>query len=366
MTGPAANGMPPADEIAEPTVGSTSSAKVIHGRLIPPQQQILLYSAEEWEAFIQEWVHFQKSKYTKVVRLSGATDMGIDVAGFTDNAGFLGVWDNYQCKHYDDPLTPSIAVPEIGKALWHSFKKRFMPPRKYYFMAPKDCGMSLKKLLMNHVELKAKVLEKWDDWCGATITSTEKVSLVGDFLAYVEKFDFTIFTFRTALEAIDEHRHTPYHATRFGGGLPDRPGADGPPADPAHSESRYLQQLFDSYADHKKVAIANIHALGPWPDLAEHYHRQREFFYHAESLRNFARDTVPSGTFEDLQEEIHAGVVELAASPHSDAFLCVNAVTQAATQLALTANGLISVVKVQDRRGICHQLANDDRLKWRK
>ena len=89
-------------------------------------------------------------------------------------------------------------------------------------------------------------------------------------------------------------------------------------------------------------------------------------FYHAESLRNFARDTVPPGTFEELQDEIHAGVVELAVSHHPDAFACVNAVTQAATQLALTASGLINVVKIQDRRGICHELANDDRLTWRK
>jgi hypothetical protein len=298
--------------------------------------------------------------------MSGAADMGIDVAGFTDDDGFQGVWDNYQCKHYDDPLTPSVAIPEIGKTLWHSFKRRFVRPQRYYFMAPKDCGMSLKKLLLNPAGLKAKLIENWDKWCARRITSTESTPLGGAFLDYVNEFDFSIFTFKTALEAIDEHRHTPYHATRFGGGLPDRPASERPPADPARSESRYLEQLFDAYGDHKKVAIADLNGLGPWPDLVEHYHRQREFFYHAESLRNFARDTVPTGTFEDLQDEIHAGVMELAASPHPDALVRVNAVTQAATHLALTASGLISVVKIQDRRGICHQLANDDRLKWRR
>ncbi len=62
---------------------------------------------------------FQKSQYKKVVRLAAATGMGIDVAGFTDAAALKGVWDNFQCKHYDDPLTPSVAMPEIGKVLWH-------------------------------------------------------------------------------------------------------------------------------------------------------------------------------------------------------------------------------------------------------
>jgi hypothetical protein len=101
-------------------------------------------------------------------------------------------------------------------------------------------------------------------------------------------------------------------------------------------------------------------------DLVGHYHRQREYFYHAESLRNFARDTVPSGTFEDLQNEVHAGVIEVEAAPHADGFVRVNAVTQAAALLPLTANGLISVTKIQDKRGICHQLANTDRLTWKK
>ena len=78
-------------EIAEPSGKAVpSSAKVLHGRLIPPQQQILLYSADDWEEFILEWVHYQKTKYQKVVRLCGANDMGIDVAGFTDAVVFLG------------------------------------------------------------------------------------------------------------------------------------------------------------------------------------------------------------------------------------------------------------------------------------
>jgi hypothetical protein len=356
-----------AEEIPNPPAKSAvSSAKVLHGRLIPPQQQILLYSFDEWEEFILEWVHYQKTKYKKVVRLSGANDMGIDVAGLVDAKAFFGVWDNFQCKHYDDPLTPSTAIPEIGKALWHSFNGKFELPRRYYFMAPRDCGMSLKKLLLNPQELKAKFIEKWDEWCSKEITSKETIPLDGKFADYVSAADFSIFTFKTALEAIDEHGHTPFHAARFGGGLPDRPRSLTPPTEPAKTESRYLQQLFEAYGDHHKKSVACLADLASSNDLVEHYHRQRESFYHAESLRNFARDTVPTGTFEDLQDEVHAGVIEVEAAPHADGFIRANAVTQAAALLPLTANGLISVTKVQDKRGICHQLANDDRLKWKK
>ena len=355
------------EDVPEPSMsGVMSATKIIHGKLIPAQQQILLYSADDWERFIEEWVHYQWSQYNKITRLSGSKDMGIDVAGFVDDCGFNGVWDNFQCKHYDKALTPGTAIPEIGKCLWHSFKGRFVPPRKYCFMAPKDCGMNLKKLLLNIPDLKGMVFARWDSWCAKSITSTETIALEGEFREYAEAFNFSIFTFKPTLDAIDEHRKTPYHAARFGGGLPDRPDVEKPPGEPSALESRYIQQLFEAYGDHKHTVVARMACLSEWPDLQKHYHRQREFFYHAESLRNFARDAVPPGTYEDLQEEVHAGVVELEAAPQPDAFFRVNAVTQAAAQLSLTANGLISVTKVQDRRGICHQLANEDRLHWVK
>ena len=38
-------------------------------------------------------------------------------------------------------------------------------------------------------------------------------------------------------------------------------------------------------------------------------------------------------------------------------------VSQAAS-IATTSNPLTSVVKVQDQQGICHQLANENRLLW--
>lgn len=351
-----------------PVVGTPSSAKILHGRLIPPPQQILLYSANEWEIFVEEWVHYQKTIYHKVVRFAGANDMGVDVAAFVDENGLQGIWDNYQCKHYKDAITPKTGVSEVGKIIWHIFKKHISCPRKYYFLAPKDCGMSLKKLLLNTNDLRRKLIEKWDDWCGTSrfITSKDVINLDVEFKDFVDAFDFKIFTFKTALDAIDEHRKTPYHAARFGGGLPDRPQTDTPPQVPEIHESRYIEQLFEAYTDNKNDNVENLDTLEQWPDLADHYHRQREYFYSAESLRNFARDTVPYGTFDELQAEVHAGVVEIEAGPHPCALTRLNSVTQAAAQLPLTANGLISVTRIQDKKGICHQLSNDDRLTWKK
>lgn len=358
---------PQMEEIAEPVqTPPPSSARILHGRMIPPQQQILLYSSDEWERFIHEWAHYQKSKYKRVARLSGAGDMGIDVAGFTDDDELSGVWDNYQCKHYATPLGPKVAIIEIAKCLRHSFNGSFKPPRHYYFMAPKDCGIELRSLFSSHSALKERVFQEWDKWAADAITSTKTIPLTGAFRAYADQFDYSIFKPRTSLEVIEEHRQTPFFPARFGGGLPDRPASENPPTEPHQKESRYLEQLAKAYEDKLKRPLTSDVDLAQGSELGRHYGRQREYFYHAESLRNFARDNVPPGTFEDLQDEILAGVIELCEGNHVDGFERLNATTQEAVKINMTASALITVTKAQDKRGICHQLANADRLLWVK
>ncbi len=353
-------------DIPPPSATPGTAANVQFGIPRPPQQQLLLYSPEEWEEFIREWVHHLKKQYSKVLRVGGAGDMGIDVGGFTDDKRLLGVWDNYQCKHYAKALTPSEVTPEIAKVLWHSFKKHYAAPRRYYFVAPMECGITLKKLLLKPEDLRTYVRDHWSKQCARAVTEDETIALDGEFEQYFNAFDFTVFDQRSLLEVLDEHRNTPYHAIRFGGGLPARPKVDAPPFEEKEHSSRYVQQLFEAYSEHTKAGVSDLAGLSARQDLADHFHRQREFFYHAEALRNFARDTVPAGTFEDLQSEVHAGVADVEAAAHADGYARVNAVTQTAVGLSITSNALISAIKVQDCKGICHQLANEDRLRWRK
>ena len=348
-----------------PSPPAATSAKVAFGKVLPPQQQLILYSSSEWESLIQEWVTAVGKNYDKIGRMSGPGDMGVDVAGFLDDKKFRGKWDNYQCKFYADPITVNEGCEEIGKLIWHCFKDEFVPPQKYYFVAPKGVAPLLKKFLTNG-KLKEELKKRWDKVCKTKITTTQETPLTGDFLTYLDKFVFSIFDYKEALEIVDAHRQSMYFAARFGGGLPDRPGVAAPPPHTGPSESHYIEQLYDVYSERENEPIADSAKLGTFPELSEHLDRQREAFYHAEALRNFARDTVPPGTFESLQTEIHDGVVEVEKADHNDGLDRVNAVTQCATTLQLTSNGLITVLNVKDRKGICHQLANVDKLKWKK
>lgn len=78
----------------------------------------------------------------------------------------------------------------------------------------------------------------------------------------------------------------------------------------------------------------------------------------------YARDSVPDGTFELLQGDVYSGVIDTAEADHASGLDRLRAVLTQSGQLDLGAHALISVSRIEDRQGICHQLANADRLTW--
>jgi hypothetical protein len=341
-----------------------SAAQVASGVPIPKAARVGLLSPDDWEAFVEEWGTSLFDEYHKVRRFGGSGDLGIDVAGFVTPQGFNGDWDNYQCKRYGHALRPSDIWVEIGKIIYYSFLDEYTPPRMHYFVCSKGIGTTLEMLLNSIDKLKEKSRENWDKHCKDKITDNNEVKLEGELLVYFDGFDFTIFSSKSVPELIEGHATTGYHAVRFGGGLPARPTPAAPPNTPSAAESRYIRQLLDAYGDHVGSVLSGPDDLEPHKALEKDYLRQRERFYHAESLRNFARDTVPEGTFDALQDEVHQGVVDICEDAHNDGFARMKATLNQSTQIAITANPLAPATKTQDRQGICHQLANNDRLTW--
>jgi hypothetical protein len=350
--------------LAPPIV--VTAAQVSNGPVIPPQQRLLTYSPNDWEDFVEEWAYYcLTEKYDHVQRFSGAGDMGIDVAGFCDDQRLKGVWDNYQCKHYDHALRPSDVWSEFGKIIWYSYNGEYTVPRRYYFVSPRGAGTSLSRLFSNATKLREELIANWDKSVKAAITTTQEVLLDSKLKDYVDAFDFSIFDAKTALQLVGDHRTTPVHAARFGGGLPIRPASEKPPQEVAATESRYVTQLLGAYGEHTGMAVTDPSALS-MPKLKDHFRRQREAFYEAESLRVFARDSVPPGTFESLLDDIHDGVIDTHDGNHVDGYEKVCAVTKAARDMQITANALITCTNPKDRDGICHQLVNEERIRWTK
>ena len=339
---------------------------VTNGQPILPIERIRLYSGTQWEEFVLEWAHALKSKYCFVERCGGAGDMGRDIIAYPKKDNY-DIWDNYQCKHYDHPLRPSDIWIELGKFVYYTYICEYSCPRKYMFVAPQGAGTTLAKLLKMPEELRQKLISNWDGYCRNEITKNKDIPLDSEMLDYLNKLDFSIFGYIPPLHLIDEHCSTPYHYARFGGRLPDRPDCPIPPDKPASTEMIYLKKLFEAYGDHLKHDVQNHSDIEHEHDLKDHYIDSRFQFYSAESLRNFSRDTLPEGIYDELQEEIHDGIRDIMRDKHDDGYRRVIAVVKEARQLHLTSNPLLHRLTIRDRGGICHQLANDrDEVRWVK
>lgn len=334
------------------------------GPAIPPIERLRYMSPTNWEDFVLEWASSLKSKYARVEKHSGSGDLGLDVIGFESGAS-EDPWDNYQCKHYDHPLRPSEIWLELGKLSFYTYRGDYSVPRQYTFVAPQGAGTSLAKLLRKPEETKARLLVEWDKYCRTRISSTQEVTLDASLRKHIEDFDFRIVTAIPPLTLIDEHRQTPYFAYRFGGGLPSRAPVKLPPVDPGPVETTYVRALLDAYEDRLGAPVQSHQDLMD-DFLQGHFARSRREFFSAESLREFSRDNVPPGTFEDLLDNIHDGVVDVEQAQHADAVERVLAVVKHAKAIQLTANALVARTYSADRGGMCHQLANEMRLRWRK
>jgi hypothetical protein len=129
--------------------------------LAPIVKMVRAYDATEWEIFISEWQKGLQG-YHAVKRLGGAGDHGRDVIGLCSPDACQGVWDNYQCKHYEGPLSAPRACEDAGKIIFHAFRGEFEPPRRCSFVAPRGPTTELRDFLLNPDKFKAEITATWN------------------------------------------------------------------------------------------------------------------------------------------------------------------------------------------------------------
>lgn len=335
----------------------------LEGPAIPPAGRIQLYSSDEWEQFIREYVTGLPGEYIQIKRFGGAGDRGADIAAFKTTLGLEGSWDCFQGKHYAKALNYATAAPEILKIICGVLDGAYCSPDSYHFMAPKGCGTQLNVLLSSPLKLKEKFLQQLTpENALVKHLSPERIT---PLLETARQFDFSIFKSVEILDALEVHAQTRYHAARFGTALKPRPADQIPPAeiDPV-AETRYVSQLVAAYCERHPNEDIDSQSVASNPKVGGNFRRQRRDFYKAESLRMYARDSVPPGTFNLLQEDIHSGVIDTAEDDSLDGMQRLRAVLALVGQLDLNRHRLITRSDIDDRKGICHQLVNADRLSW--
>lgn len=334
-----------------------------HGDL-PPAQVISHYSGEEWEQFVAELVEglSTDASYVLVKNMGGPGDMGVDVAGFKTVQGFEASWDGYQCKQYANPLSPAMAWLEVLKVFRAVVSEECIVPDAYIFMAPKGAGLSLNKLLRQPSKAKKKFCSWLEDYTpNPGISEDERTAII----ELASDTDFSIFDAMQPRELITLHSKTRYYSMRFSTPLPERDTSV--PNDLgglSATEARYVDQLVAVYQQRHPSDALTRDSVVEHPEKGAHFRRQRRAFYRAETLRVYARDSTPTGTFENLQNDLHAGVIETAENDHPDGYARMQGVLASSGTIDLTNHRLVERADHEDRKGMCHQLVNEYHLTW--
>lgn len=329
--------------------------------LAPIIKLVRAYDSAEWEIFIREWQKGLQG-YHAVKRLGGPGDLGRDVIGLVSAEACQGVWDNYQCKHYETTLGVPNACEDAGKIIFHAFRGEFTPPRMCSFVAPRGPSTALIKMLLNPDKFRTEVIATWDVRVAPNVVASEKHILTGDLAAYVHAYDFTSFTYATLEDVLDDHRKTAYWATRFGGELPSpNPGVT--PAAIAAEETVYVGKLLDVYAEETGASIVCAEDLAVHAEWQDDLQKQRVRFYDAEAFMATYRDQTEPGTIESFADEIMDAIdpaIDMATSAHGRLSTALTTAGQASP-----ASVLAPRAKVRVKQGVCHQLANADRVTWK-
>ncbi|HQR65780.1 MAG TPA: hypothetical protein PLB02_00100 [Thermoanaerobaculia bacterium] len=332
-----------------------------------PLQRLELFSDSDFENFVNEWVHdYLKARYVSVEMRRGAGDKGRDIVGWLDPVGTTPRrWDNYQCKHYKDRLTPSDIWIELGKLVFFVANGVLTAPRRYYFVTARGAGSSLLDLLGDPENLRSELKLHWEKHCERAITSRGSVALEGAVAACLESLDFSIFEAVSPSTLIEEHGHTRYHSLVFGLGLERRPSRGVTPAEVAPGETRYVDQFLRAASEETGVSLAAAKDLAGFKKIAQTFRHARESFYEAEQLKEFARDSLPDDTdFEELKEDVCDGVITTVNQQHANGYQRLLKTSDAALALQLDRSALREVLSSKHRVGVVHHLVNEERISW--
>ncbi|MGJ1233855.1 MULTISPECIES: ABC-three component system protein [Sphingobacterium] len=346
-----------------------STFEILSGAIVSPLDRMKTISEDDFEEMVLEWADdYLSKKYPKVRQLGGAGDKGRDILGFLDDQKF----DIYQCKHYATKLAPTDIYKELGKLVYFTFKGDYSIPEKYYFVSPKGVGTTVFDMIQNPSDINQTLADNWDKYCRDDITKKESIILEGDFKTYVKSFNFSILDEIAPHELINQHAETRYHILRFGGGLKKfREIIPEATVEIQPKELVYTSQLFAVYSENIASSISSITELeAASVDLHNHFKEQRKSFYCAETLETFSRENFPEADplpFEELKDEAYnIATTNLLCAMDKSGLERLLSVTKGVKQQSFASNPLFQEIKVQDKEGICHHLANEGKVQWVK
>lgn len=141
------------------------------------------------------------------------------------------------------------------------------------------------------------------------------------------------------------------------------------PKEIEQEELGYVVELYAAYQDASGVPINSVEDLSQ-TKYKGHFRRQRKSYYLAESIHRDLRDTIlpdEADVFDVLKDEIEAGIDEIRYRPYSNGVEKIDAVMIRASDVQLSPRAQIMTnywIGPGEKKGVCHMLVGDKRLKW--
>jgi len=161
---------------------------------IEPDVVLSSFGEDEYERAVKYWIQGylnKNEKYNEIKPHPKGKDKGRDISAYYDES--RKIWDNYQCKHYKDPLSPKTLREEIGKLCFHTYSMNLPTPKNYYFVSPKGLSDDSNDLIYYKQDaLRQSILDNWDNDCKIK-KDGKKIQLTEELKKYIQTFDFTIF-----------------------------------------------------------------------------------------------------------------------------------------------------------------------------
>lgn len=324
-----------------------------------PAKQLCCFENARFESMIEDWQRFFiGTKYLRVEKLGGAYDKGRDIACTGLNHDFY----LFQCKNYNRQLGFSQVIPEIAKCCYYVSKGDYPLPKEYRFVSPLGVTPKVADSFLKPAELKNRLLTGWLKR-GTLKLKGQKVTLTNELKKFIEDTDFSIFNYITPKEFLESFQLTDHYSDYFNQLLKARPIPKRPPEKQSSKEMVYLTKLLCAYSERIGQPIENWQVLEKIDlELYHDLNDSREYFYSAESLAEFAREVYPPEHrwFEKVKDEFYHGIIHDVRATANDGYERLTRVLSNAAHLSVSSGELISPqIKVQDKKGICHHLANE-------
>lgn len=352
------------DILIPKTPPQLSNYDILYGSPIAPIQKLAIMNDSEFEEVVLEWVHgYLKTQYVAVRKCGGAGDKGRDIIAIIDQN--INAWDNYQCKHYGQKLSPTNFYLELGKLCYYSYNGDFSVPQNYYIVSQSGVGTKLGDLLDNPDNLKINLINNWDAYVRDKITKIP-IPLIDDFKTYVTNFNFSIVKPIEPLDFLEQFQQTKWYSYRFGGIKKQREVLAIPNFSDAEMKLRYITQLLAVYSEEISNELNSIEELSDYKDYKVHFDIQRKSFYTVETLKQFERDNLPleSKAFENLKDDVLAIAYTIVLNKYSSALRKVNDILGLCSSMDASSNPLAISITIQDKQGVCHHLVNENKLTW--